>query len=359
MLAVWGYAANDEPVEDVTITGCSFNMELSEYNNPGHLITLAGPASDIVFENNTVYAEKVIFSVIKISDHISGSAEVGLDEVYIKDNTIVVDDVNTNATAVINGDNYSRVAVLEGNAITVNTKSGSKIHGVTGRHTFVDGNNFFGNGFYIITYDVRTVKNNTVEQCVDAFRGVLNCIGNVVDECTEHFIYFSNANVTGTPNNWASAVIKDNCFESSASAGGLFYTAQSQDLYCSIIFENNEINNGRFVFPNSYVEIEFTDNLFYLSSLGRFSVANGKITVFNGNGLYSLTGDPSISATAPPSNSNFNTAIPTGSFVGLTEENEYDPTVAGASPVGEVIGYCKNAVGASSSTWTTIYSQGA
>lgn len=347
MLGIWGDA---NAVKNITIRNCEFNMEVSAYYNPAHLISISDKTDNITFENNTVHMESVFASTIKTTQNVTDPTGT----VYIRNNKFIIDNISSSANAIIVGENTTgRIAYIENNSFKVNTKGTLKKSGIYGKYYIVSGNNFSGNGFSSITANVYSVRNNIVEECENGFLYVQNCTGNTIKSGSGVLV----VPATGKPSERITATISGNSF--SGTGSNILTFAYGFDIYYSdVMFVNNEFRNGRIYITDSQMTAQFTGNDFYFSSLDDFFVKQ-QLKLLKNNGFYKLDGTYLVTSTARPTQYNFNASVPVGTFIGLSKNVVFNSLVAGSNKVGDIIGYYKNAAGTAASTWTTIYSKGA
>ena len=340
------YANHSRKMSDVTVRNCEFYCYTSEYNNPNHFITLGntGDTTGLLFEHNYIYMEAVWNSVIKMRAHETKGSS---DHIVVRNNTIVVDDVMLTANQIITGDDVERYALVEGNSITVNTKSGIMKHGISGSYTQVINNSFYGNGYDTVCYNIRYAEGNLIEQCRNAFIGIIDCIGNTVLECSDNLVMCTAANFTPDESSRQVIRLERNTFTSSIRA--LITTSVNALLYCDIIMKNNVIYGGRIWASNTTATLELYGNLFHIKYLDDITF-NGKITQMSGNKFYDMNGAALVSASVWPQGNNFNRSLAVGIVIEFGTMQR--------SGTGGIIGYKKVAEGTTKDTWESVYSSG-
>lgn len=334
----------DKPrnLSNVTVKNNEFYNFTSEHNNPAHLITLGntGNTDNVVFEDNYIHMEAVWNSVIKMSAHSQRGTS---DNIIVKNNTIEVDDVLSTSNQIITGDSAERNALLEGNKITVNSKSGILKNGVTGEYTKAVSNTFSGNGFDIVFSNVRYAKDNTIEQCNVAFTGVLECLNNEVKECNNQFV-ITTGNYNPSSSRQQDIVIEGNSFKTSNRA--YFAARDGSPLYCNLILRGNTIDGGGLRGENTHASALLIDNTFNIRDLNELKFIGG-ITSMSGNRIRDFNGNPLITQDAPPQGISFNESVAVGVTVDI--ESRF---IDNSSPV---TAYEKVSEGSDAAGWKSIY----
>lgn len=278
------YASTDGRLENVTVRGCTFEMANSAYNNPSHLISLghAGDNRNFTLQNCNIHMEAVYGSVIKVAS--TGTS----DEIYILDNTIVVDEIITSSNYIISGDTRDFKCVVSGNDITVNSKSGLYKTAVSGKSIELLNNHFYGNGYAFIAGNVTNVQGNIIENCQKAFYGVVNCIGNTVKECSGSFMNIQGYLTNGTEKNIKTVTVRGNTFISSTKAT---VTTVSTSAYCRIDISENIFKNVRFAMGNETTTNTMDNNVMYLETISDI-VTQKKTKSMNGNIFFTSDSAP-------------------------------------------------------------------
>jgi len=326
-------AQSDGALDGVYIRNNSFDQKTSQSNNPAHFISLGetGVTRNIYFENNDIRMDQVVTSIIKISS-MQDNPKGTTDGVYIRGNTIAADDVKAAAGQIIASNMDDRTVIFENNDITVNAKSGIKKHGVQGKSVQVLNNRFMGNGFATIANNVRLAADNTVESCESGFIGVVEIVGNTVNEATVNMVQVNSAILSATPSA-GGVIIRGNSFSSSNRAV-IHVTGAAVSPAITIednVFNNVRINNTNNPSANFYI----SGNSFNIGTLGDINTS-GRTQIFFGNTLINFKGAQLLSknSAAPPA------AAPAP---GLTERAHRYSAPSGSSsfdqsiPVGSVV----------------------
>ena len=344
-LAIWG-SSSTKWVKNVTVTNCRFNMDYSQYNNHTHFIGASEYADNIVFSNNNMRVEKLNQCLFSLSSSKPNGS------IYIKGNTVIVDDMLSGVNYLISSGPNTAAVYVEENSITVNSSSGLKKNGIYGA-TLVSGNKFYGNAFAYITCGVSDVYYNEVEQCDNGFEYVLNCVGNTLHSVSNLAIIPSTTSIA----NSNKVVIADNNITSNPNTECLIYTMPGK-AYANIVINNNTITGGRIYTLLTGGSVQMSENVFHIRTLDNI-YTNGKTTLMFNNEFYDSSTGKSLVTSYPPTQYEFCVSVPVGTFVGLYGRTEYDSAVAGSKNNGDLIGYVKNAAGNAVSSWTKIYSKGA
>ena len=314
-------------MSDVTVRNCQFNCYTSDYNNPAHLITLGntGRTTNILFEDNEIYMDAVWNSVIKMKAH---GTRGEVDGITVRNNKIVVDDILNTANQIITGDDLPKTALVEGNSITVNTKSGLKKMGMTGNYTVARNNEFYGNGFSTVFSNVRHVEGNYIEQCDSAFIGALTVLNNQVDDCNSNFHMTNSINLTPDPKNIQEILLQGNQLSSKNLAK--ITVASSYDLYCHLVLRDNIVTGGIVRGNNPTATMALYNNEFTMRHLDDLNFYGG-ITKMEKNRLRDIQGNPLVHGNALPKGAMFNNSLLPGVLLEIEPEfyaDDPDPVVA-------------------------------
>lgn len=336
----------DEPREmtDIVVRNCEFYCYNAK-NNPDHFITLGntGITKNILFENNYIYMEGVTHTVIKMGQH---SERGWTDGITVRNNVIEVEDVLAHAGTVIHGDAAECSALVEGNEITVNTKTGLLKNGIRGDNALCRNNQFHGNGFDTLFQKVRQVEGNTVDLCKNAFEGVLLAKRNVIKECQGNLAIWGPME-RSDPTEILEIQLEGNEFHSSHRSQVTTY-GEDYLLNYRIVLRDNILDGIRIWGKNESTAMELYDNRFTL--IGLDEIKFPAITAMSGNRFYDLTGKDLVTGNRWPQGNDFNVSVAVGVVVDTEESFSAD-----TSGIEEVIGYKKTAVGTGEDSWERLY----
>jgi len=322
------YAQSDGIIDGIYIRNNSFEQTESAITNPNHFITLGetGHTRNVYFENNYIHMDKVTNSVIKVSS-VQDKPKGTITDVFIRGNTIVVDDIRTTSGQIITSNNDERNVIFENNDVTVNTKTGIKKHAVQGISIQVLNNRFKGNGYNTICNNVRVAKDNRIDSCDNGFVGVVDIIGNTVGEATNNMIQVNNTILSTLPGGRGQVNIIGNDLTSSCRA---IVHITSTVVEPVLNMENNTFTNVRINnSSNPTATFNIDGNNFTLGALGDINTSS-RTKSFKGNTIVALkeaklltevTSKPAAGADAAvrfnvPSGSNsFDLSVPADSVV--------------------------------------------
>jgi hypothetical protein len=238
--------------------------------------------------------------------------------------------------------------LVENNTFIVNSQSGILKNAITGSAAVVVGNSFSGNGFNVITDEVKDVRDNIVERCKVAFKGVANCTGNNVKEADAYIqlgAWKSRTDgnngtdgINGTTGNNGTVVIKGNNFSSSKKA--TITSSATSSINNTVEIAGNKFSNLVLTLQDASARYIIKDNELAIDTLDDIYIVGGPAAEFSNNKIMNMSGSLLITDKSEPSQWNFNGSVPIDTFISVESSS--------------FAGYRKIALGKTADTWERV-----